>query len=66
MSGESGYMPRNFAELKSGGGTIPMLSPHAEKWGGGGRVMTEQMIVVYILTRCWSSTPVSQLFIHIF
>ena len=36
MSGESGYMPRNFAELKSGGGTIPMLSPHAEKWGGGG------------------------------
>ena len=46
MSGESGYMPRNFSELKSGGGTIPklsptlksggtipMLSPHAEKWG---------------------------------
>ena len=27
---ESGYMPRNFSELKSGG-TIPMLSPHAEK-----------------------------------
>ena len=26
-------MPRNFSELKSGGGTIPMLSPHAEKWG---------------------------------
>ena len=25
-------MPRNFSELKSGG-TIPMLSPHAEKWG---------------------------------
>ena len=33
----SGYMPRNFSELKSGGGgAIPMLSPHAEKWGGGG------------------------------
>ena len=32
MSGESGYMPRNFSELKSGG-IIPMLSPHAEKWG---------------------------------
>ena len=32
MSGESGYMPRNFSELKSGG-TIPVLSPHAEKWG---------------------------------
>ena len=29
-------MPRNFSELKSGG-TIPMLSPHAEKWGGGTR-----------------------------
>ena len=28
-------MPRNFSELKSGGGTIPMLSPHPEKWGGG-------------------------------
>ena len=26
-------MPRHFSELKSGGGTIPMLSPHAEKWG---------------------------------
>ena len=26
-------MPRNFSELKSGGGTIPVLSPHAEKWG---------------------------------
>ena len=26
-------MPRNFSELKSGG-TIPMLSPHPEKWGG--------------------------------
>ena len=26
-------MPRNFSELKSGGGTIPMLSPHPEKWG---------------------------------
>ena len=25
-------MPRNFSELKSGG-TIPMLSPHTEKWG---------------------------------
>ena len=25
-------MPRNFSELKSGG-TIPMLSPHPEKWG---------------------------------
>ena len=32
---ESGYMPRNCSELKSGGGggTIPMLSPHPEKWG---------------------------------
>ena len=29
-------MPRNFSELKSGG-TIPMLSPHPEKWGGGAR-----------------------------
>ena len=29
-------MPRNFSEIKSGGGTIPMLSPHPEKWGGGG------------------------------
>ena len=28
-SGESVYMPRNFSEPKSGG-TIPMLSPHAE------------------------------------
>ena len=28
-------MPRNFSELKSGG-TIPMLSPHPEKWRGGG------------------------------
>ena len=28
-------MPRNFPELKGGGGTIPMLSPHPEKWGGG-------------------------------
>ena len=29
-------MPRNFSELKSGGGgTIPMLSPHPDKWGGG-------------------------------
>ena len=28
-------MPRNFSELKSGGGTIPMLSPHPEMWGGG-------------------------------
>ena len=27
-------MPRNFSELKSAGGTIPMLSPHPEKWGG--------------------------------
>ena len=27
-------MPRNFSELKSEGGTIPMLSPHAGKWGG--------------------------------
>ena len=27
-------MPRNFSELKSGG-TIPMLSPQPEKWGGG-------------------------------
>ena len=26
-------MPRNFSELKSGGGTLPMLSTHAEKWG---------------------------------
>ena len=26
-------MPRNFSELTSGGGTIPMLSPDAEKWG---------------------------------
>ena len=26
-------MPRNFSELKSGGGAIPMPSPHAEKWG---------------------------------
>ena len=25
-------MPRHFSELKSGG-TIPMLSPHSEKWG---------------------------------
>ena len=25
-------MPRNFSELKSGG-TIPMLSPHVDKWG---------------------------------
>ena len=25
-------MPRIFSELKSGG-TIPMLSPHPEKWG---------------------------------
>ena len=25
-------MPRNFSELKNGG-TILMLSPHAEKWG---------------------------------
>ena len=32
-SGESGYMPRNFSELKSGVEAIPMLSPHAEKWG---------------------------------
>ena len=31
-SGESGYMPRNFSKLKSGV-IIPMLSPHAEKWG---------------------------------
>ena len=30
-------MPRNFSELKSGGGAIPMLSPHPEKWGGGTR-----------------------------
>ena len=31
-------MPRNLSELKSGGGgTIPMLSPHPEKWGGGTR-----------------------------
>ena len=29
-------MPRNFSELKSGGGTIPMLSPHPDKLGGGG------------------------------
>ena len=27
-------MHRNFFELKSGG-TIPMLSPRPEKWGGG-------------------------------
>ena len=27
-------MPRNFSELKSGGGAICMLSDHAEKWGG--------------------------------
>ena len=27
------HMPRNFSELKSGAGTIPMLSPHAEMWG---------------------------------
>ena len=27
-------MPRHISELKSvGGGAIPMLSPHAEKWG---------------------------------
>ena len=32
---ESGYMLRNFSELKSGGGTIPMLSPPALKSGGG-------------------------------
>ena len=25
-------MPRNISKLKSGG-TIPMLSPHPEKWG---------------------------------
>ena len=31
---ESGYMLRNFSELKSGG-TNPMLSPRPEKWGGG-------------------------------
>ena len=31
-------MPRNVSELKSGGGgTIPMLSPRPEKWGGGTR-----------------------------
>ena len=29
-------MPRNFSEIKSVG-TIPMLSPHPEKWGGGTR-----------------------------
>ena len=29
---ESGYMPRNVSELKSGG-TISMLPPHPEKWG---------------------------------
>ena len=29
---ESGYMPHNVSELKSGGGAIPMLSPHPEKW----------------------------------
>ena len=29
---DSGYMPRNFFELKSGW-TIPMLSPHSEMWG---------------------------------
>ena len=28
-------MPRNVSELKSGGGTIPMLSPRPENWGGG-------------------------------
>ena len=29
-------MPRHFYELKSGGGgTIPMLFPHSEKWGRG-------------------------------
>ena len=27
-------MPRNVSELKSGGGTIPMMSPHPEMWGG--------------------------------
>ena len=28
-------MPRNLSDLKSGGGggAIPMLSPHPEKWG---------------------------------
>ena len=31
-SGESGYMPRNFSELK-GGGTIPMLSPTLKNGG---------------------------------
>ena len=29
-------MPAFVSELKSGGGTIPMLSPYSEKWGGGG------------------------------
>ena len=31
-SGESGYMPRNFSELKSGGDNSYAV-PHAEKWG---------------------------------
>ena len=31
-SGESGYMPRNLSELKSGG-TIPMLSPMLKSGG---------------------------------
>ena len=47
----SGYMPRNFSELKSGGGAIPMLSPHAEKWGGGRRVKLACMV---ISTAIWS------------
>ena len=33
MSGESGYMPRNFSELKSGGGQFLCCPLHAEKWG---------------------------------
>ena len=38
-------MPRNFSELKSGG-TIPMLSPHAEKWGNASPLPHRSMPVL--------------------
>ena len=28
-------MPRNFSELKNGGGDNSYAVPHPEKWGGG-------------------------------
>ena len=34
---ESGYMLRNFSELKSGGDNSYVVPPRPEKWGGGTR-----------------------------